>query len=74
MQANNRKCSNIKCIFVFQSLVMNSLEPLSTNNLEVMDIEKDPIINNVMNINRNKIEAIPKTNQVFKYIKKKKIV
>lgn len=64
MQANHRKCSNIKCVFVFQSFMMNSLEPLSTNNLEFMDIEKDHIISNVMNINRNKIEAIPKTDQV----------
>lgn len=68
MQANNRKFSNIKCVFVFQSLMMNSLESLSTNNLEVMDIKKDPIISNVMNINRNKIEAIPKTDQVHSNI------
>jgi len=41
---------------------MESLEELSNNNLEVMDIEKDNCSS--INIDRNKIEAIPKTNQV----------
>lgn len=43
---------------------MESLEQLSGNNLEAMDVEKDPITSSVMNIDRNKIECIPKTNQV----------
>lgn len=44
--------------------MMESLEQLSSYNLEVMDVEKDTINSNVINIDRNKIEAIPKTNQV----------
>lgn len=43
---------------------MESLEQLSSSNLEVMDVEKDSINSNIMNIDRNKIEAIPKTTQV----------
>lgn len=56
-------------VFIFQSLIMESLEQLSCNNLEVMDIEKDSVNKNVINIDRNKIEAIPKNNQVLKYYK-----
>uniref|UniRef100_A0A2S2N6T6 DNA repair and recombination protein RAD54-like n=2 Tax=Schizaphis graminum TaxID=13262 RepID=A0A2S2N6T6_SCHGA len=43
--------------------MMESLDQLSSNNLEVMDVERVSINSSVMNINRNKIEAIPKTNQ-----------
>lgn len=57
-------------VFVFQSLIMESLEQLSCNNLEVMDIERDSVNKSVINIDRNKIEAIPKNNQVLKYYKK----
>lgn len=46
--------------------MMDSLEQLSNINLEVMDVETDSINTNVININRNKIEAIPKTHQVQK--------
>jgi len=50
---------------------MDSLIQLPSNILEVMDVEKVPISDNVINIDRNKIAAIPKTNQVstHKYIK-----
>lgn len=48
---------------------MESLEQLSSNNLEVMNIEKESINNSVFNIDRNKIEAIPKTNQVPTIVK-----
>jgi len=51
-------------IFIFQSLMMESLDQLTINNLEVMDVDRDSINSSVMNIDRNKIEAIPKTNQV----------
>lgn len=54
-------------IFIFQSLMMDSLDQLTINNLEVMDVERGSINSNVMNIDRNKIEAIPRTNQVFTY-------
>ncbi|XP_026820566.1 DNA excision repair protein ERCC-6-like [Rhopalosiphum maidis] len=43
--------------------MMESLDQLSSNNLEVMDVERVSINSSVMNIDRNKIEAIPKTNQ-----------
>lgn len=52
-------------IFIFQSLMMESLDQLSCNDLEVMDVERGSINSSVMNIDRNKIEAIPKTNQVL---------
>jgi len=52
-------------IFIFQSLMMESLDQLSSNNLEVLDVERGSINSSVMNIDRNKIEAIPKTNQVL---------
>lgn len=58
-------------VFIFQSLIMESLEQLSNNNLEVMDIEKDSVNSSVINIDRNKIEAIPKTDQVPTNIKLK---
>lgn len=48
---------------------MESLEQLSNNNLEAMDIEKHSINSSVINIDRNKIEAIPKTYQVPTNIK-----
>lgn len=60
--------NNIKTpitIFIFQSLMMESLDQLSSSNLEVMEVEKGSINSSVMNIDRNKIEAIPKTNQVL---------
>lgn len=44
---------------------MESLEQLSCNNLEVMDLKSDSVNNSVINIDRNKIEAIPKNNQVL---------
>lgn len=44
--------------------MMESLDQLTINNLEVMDVERGSINSSVMNIDRNKIEAIPKTNQV----------
>lgn len=46
--------------------MMESLEQMSNNNLEVMDIKKDlTLINsNIINIDRNKIEAISRANQV----------
>lgn len=44
--------------------MMESLDQLTINNLEVMDVDRDSINSSVMNIDRNKIEAIPKTNQV----------
>lgn len=45
--------------------MMESLEQLSSNNLEVrMEVENDSINSNVINIDRSKIEAIPKKNQV----------
>lgn len=44
--------------------MMELSERLSGNNYEVMDVESDSINSNVINIDRNKIEAIPKTNQV----------
>lgn len=44
--------------------MMESLTQLSSNNLEVMDVEKDSSNSNIINIDRNKIEAIPKINQV----------
>lgn len=45
--------------------MMESLEQLSSNNLEVMmEVENDSINSNVINIDRSKIEAIPKNNQV----------
>jgi len=47
--------------------MMDSLDQLTINNLEVMDVERGSINSNVMNIDRNKIEAIPRTNQVFTY-------
>lgn len=56
-------------VFVFQSLIMESLEQLSCNNLEAMDVERDSVNKSVINIDRNKIEAIPKNNQVLKYYK-----
>lgn len=56
-------------VFIFQSLIMESLEQLSCNNLEAMDLENDSVNKNVINIDRNKIEAIPKNNQVLKYYK-----
>jgi hypothetical protein len=43
---------------------MESLEQLSCDNLELVHVKRDSISSNVININRNKIEAIPKTNQV----------
>lgn len=43
---------------------MESSEQSSVNNLEVIVIENDSIGSGVINIDRNKIEAIPKTNQV----------
>lgn len=51
--------------------MMDSLIQLPNNILEVMDVEKVPISDNVINIDRNKIAAIPKTNQVstHEYIK-----
>lgn len=63
-------------IFIFQSLMMESLEQMSNINLEVMDVEKDlNLINsNVINIDRNKIEAIPRTNQVQIHNLKKVVV
>lgn len=45
--------------------MMESLEQFTIDNLEVMDVERDSINSSVMNIDRNKIEAIPKTNQVL---------
>jgi len=45
--------------------MMESLDQLTIDNLEVMDVERDSINSSVMNIDRNKIEAIPKTNQVL---------
>ncbi|XP_025425310.1 DNA excision repair protein ERCC-6-like isoform X2 [Sipha flava] len=42
---------------------MESLEQLSCDNLELVHVKRDSISSNVININRNKIEAIPKTNQ-----------
>lgn len=50
---------------------MDSLEQLSNVSSEVMDVEKDSINTNIINIDRNKIEAIPKTNQVQIYMKNK---
>jgi len=44
--------------------MMESLDQLTINNLEVMDVERGSINSSVMNIDRNKIEAIHKTNQV----------
>jgi len=46
---------------------MESLDQLTINNLEVMDVDRDSINSStsVMNIDRNKIEAIPKTDQVL---------
>lgn len=43
--------------------MMESLDQLSINNLEVMDVERGSFNSSVMNIDRNKIEAILKTNQ-----------
>lgn len=43
---------------------MDSLTQLSSNSLEGMDVENVPISDKVININRNKIAAIPKINQV----------
>ncbi|XP_027841630.2 DNA excision repair protein ERCC-6-like isoform X1 [Aphis gossypii] len=43
--------------------MMESLDQLSCNDLEVMDVERGSINSSIMNIDRNKIEAIPKTNQ-----------
>lgn len=56
--------------------MMESLEQMSNINLEVMDVEKDlNLINsNVINIDRNKIEAIPRTNQVQIHNLKKVVV
>lgn len=45
--------------------MMESLAQLSSNNLEVMEVENGSVNNCVMNIDRNKIEAIPKNNQVL---------
>jgi len=39
-------------------------EQLSSNNLEATDLEKNSISSSVINIDRNRIEAIPKNNQV----------
>lgn len=48
----------------FQSLMMESLEQLSSNNLEVVGIEINSVNCKVINTDRNKFEAIPKTIQV----------
>lgn len=53
---------------------MESVEQLSCNNLEVMDIEKDSVNNSLINVDRNKIEAIPKTNQVLMHFISKIII
>lgn len=45
--------------------MLESLEQLSSNNLEVMmEVKSDSVNSKVINIDRSKIEAIPKTNQV----------
>lgn len=44
--------------------MMEPLEQLSSNNLEGTGIEINNVYCKVINIDRNKIEAIPKTKQV----------
>lgn len=72
MQFFNINPSNIcirhkSVIFIFQYLIMESLEPLSSDNLEVMGVEINSVNCKVINIDRNKIESIPKINQVQIY-------